>query len=191
MFHLSDMIIAVSLVTLPVVDARLCWHKLIKSTTNFYAFSTMAWFSLNDIANLGSLNIAPFLPTPNIPNIISEWAAVIPLVCHLTSYHRDHQLTDRTALLSRLQVGVFSKLGLLNGIAKLLGSGPDFLDQASTKGRLSRTVWEINWNTVFPCANGVGSTTIANCALAHTEVLIRMLEKVPEFQVETLGIVNT
>lgn len=88
----------------------------------------MALFSSNNVANLGSLNIAPFLPMLNIPNIISEWAATIPLVCHLTSYRRDHQLTGRTALLGRLQVGVFPKLGLLNSIAKVLGSGPDFLD---------------------------------------------------------------
>lgn len=190
-FYSSDMIIAVSLVTLPAVDAKLCWHKLIKSTTNFHAFSTMALFSSNNVANLGSLNIAPFLPTPNIPNIISEWAAVIPLICHLTSYHRDHQLTGRTALLGRLQVGVFPKLGLLNGIAKLLGSGPDFLDQASTNGRSSRIVWDVNWNTVFPCANGAASAIITNYALAHAKALIRMPEEVPEFQAETLGTVNT
>ena len=45
------------------------------------------------------------------------------------------------------------RLGLYDGIARLLKQGPDFLDQASSQRVLGCTVWDVAFGSVFPCAN--------------------------------------
>jgi len=67
----------------------------------------------------GALNIAPFLPVPDIPTIITEWAAVILLVRHLASYKRDYKLVDQLSISGRLSIGIFPKLGVLAGLSRL------------------------------------------------------------------------
>jgi len=58
----------------------------------------------------GALNIAPFLLVPDIPTIITEWAVVIPLVCHSASYKRDYELVGQLSLSGCLSIGIFPKL---------------------------------------------------------------------------------
>ena len=82
------------------------------------------------------------LPIP--PNIMAEWTALIPLVAHLASYRHDHQLAGEAALSGRLNVSLFPRLGVLDGIARLLAGGPDFLDRVSTLDEVNRHVWDVN-----------------------------------------------
>ena len=141
----------------------------------------MSAYFTNNAANLGSLNITPFLSTPSLPNIIAEWAAVVPLVSHLASYRRDYHLVGELALQGRLSIGLFSKLGVLSGLSRLLKNGPAFLDQASTRGSSSQTVWDIKWGSIFPCANGAASSMIAHYALGKSPTAaIRMPEVIPQ-----------
>ena len=85
-------------------------------------------------------NTATIVPVPPLPQILSEWAAVIPLVCHLASYKRDYELVGQLALSGHLWVDIFPKLGVLYGLSKLLKRGAEFIDQASTQRSPSWTV---------------------------------------------------
>lgn len=96
----------------------------------------------------------------SLPEVLSEWAAVIPLVCYLASYKRDYELVGQLALSGRLTVDIYPKLGVLYGISKLLMRGGEFIDQASTQGSASWTVWDVCWGSIFPCANGGASSMI-------------------------------
>ncbi|KAH7308432.1 hypothetical protein B0I35DRAFT_441934 [Stachybotrys elegans] len=121
----------------------------------------MSAFFADTAANLGSIGVQPVLPSPPLPTIVAEWAALLPLVCHLASQRDDYITTGDVALMGRLSVGIFPKLGTLSGIARLLRRGTKFLDYASTKGDSSRTVWDVNWGSVFPCANGAAIAAIS------------------------------
>lgn len=114
----------------------------------------MALFTSGSLSSLGALNVAPLVPLPPLLNIAAEWAAIVPLVCHLASHRRDYKTVGETALLGRVTLGLFPKLGTLTGLSRLLSNGPDFLDRASTRGGTSCVVWDVLWGTVFPCANG-------------------------------------
>jgi hypothetical protein len=50
------------------------------------------------------------IPIPPLPNIVSEWASLIPLAIYLASYRYDHRLVGKIALHGRLSVGIFPKL---------------------------------------------------------------------------------
>ncbi|KAF2099166.1 hypothetical protein NA57DRAFT_76398 [Rhizodiscina lignyota] len=114
----------------------------------------MAAFSSNGNPSFGSLNLAPFFELPALPNIVAEWAAIIPLVCHLASYRRDYRTLGDVALLGCISLSLFPKLGTLAGLSRLLRRGPEFFDEASTRGGATCTVWDVRWGSVFPCANG-------------------------------------
>lgn len=114
---------------------------------------------------LGTITYDPFFSLPIPPNIVAEWTALIPLVAHLASYRHDHQLAGEAALSGRLNVSLFPRLGVLDGIARLLAGGPDFLDRVSTLGEVNRHVWDVNWGSSFPCANGAASSIITEYAL--------------------------
>ena len=145
----------------------------------------MSIYFTNNAANFGSLNVSSFLSTPSLPNIIAEWAAVVPLVAHLASFRRDYQLLGDLALQGRLSIGLFPKLGVLSGISRLLKTGPEFLDQASTRGSSSQTVWDVKWGSIFPCANGAASSMIAHYALGKSPMAaIRMPEAIPQSGVD-------
>ncbi|KAF2102700.1 hypothetical protein NA57DRAFT_52257 [Rhizodiscina lignyota] len=120
----------------------------------------MALFQSGSLSKLGSLNIAPFLDTPALPNILAEWASILPLVCHLAGYQRDYQSVGKISLLGRLSIGLFPKLGTLEGAAGMLKRGPEYLDQASGCGSHSHVVWDVLWGSVFPCANGAASALV-------------------------------
>ncbi|KAF4541547.1 uncharacterized protein LTHEOB_8542 [Lasiodiplodia theobromae] len=121
-----------------------------------------ALFSTDINPRLGTLNTFPFLPLlPNLPNIVSEWASIVPLVCHLASFRDDYLTAGDVALLGRISLGLFPKLGAIAGVARLLERTPEFLDQASTRGGSSCTVWDVRWGSVFPCANGAASAVLA------------------------------
>jgi hypothetical protein len=120
----------------------------------------MSLFISGSEANLGSLNVTPVIPCPPIPNIVAEWAAILPLVCHLASPRGDYITTGDIALLGRLSVGLFPRLGSLSGLSRLLGRGTKFLDYASTRGGSACIVWDPNWGCSFPCANGAASAAI-------------------------------
>lgn len=133
-------------------------------------------------SGLGTITYNPFLSPPIPPNIVAEWTALIPLVAHLASYRHDHQLAGEAALTGRLNVSLFPRLGVLDGIARLLAGGPDFLDRVSTIGEVSRHVWDVNWGSTFPCANGAASNIITAYALSRADCkTIRLSEHVAAF----------
>jgi hypothetical protein len=89
----------------------------------------------------GTIGLAPLLFSfSSAPDIIFEWAALIPLVIYLATYHYSYQLVGKTALAGIINVGLFPKLGVLDGIADLLKEGADFLDRACSISELRRDV---------------------------------------------------
>ncbi|KAK8080929.1 hypothetical protein PG997_008747 [Apiospora hydei] len=126
---------------------------------------SMSIFSTGNEARLGALNIIPVFNLPPLPNIVSEWAAIIPLVSHLATHRDDYITTGEVALLGRVSTGLFPRLGTLSGLSRLLRRGPEFVDQASTKGGSSMTVWDVRWGSVFPAANGAASKAITKYVL--------------------------
>ena len=135
--------------------------------------------SSNRNRGLGTLIYNPVLSLPIPPNIVAEWTSLIPLVAHLASYRHDHQPAGEAGLSGRLNVSLFPRLGVLNGIARLLAGGPDFLDRVSTLGEVSRHVWDVNWGSAFPCANGAASSIITDYALGRADSkIVRMPEHV-------------
>ncbi|KAK3309841.1 uncharacterized protein B0T15DRAFT_564051 [Chaetomium strumarium] len=67
-------------------------------------------------------------------------------------------LVGRTALARRIGTGFFPPVGALAGIA-------DFLDRACSISEVRRTVWDANWSSVFPCANGSASDILTQQAV--------------------------
>ncbi|KAI9150826.1 hypothetical protein HJFPF1_10603 [Paramyrothecium foliicola] len=140
----------------------------------------MTLFSSESAPRFGSIGGQPMLPCPPLPNIVAEWAAILPLVCHLASQRDDYITTGDVALMGRLSVGIFPRLGTLSGFARLLRGGSKYLDYASTKGGSSRTVWDVNWGSVFPCANGAAIAAISKFLAARNT-------KTPQRMPETLS----
>ncbi|MCJ1240189.1 hypothetical protein MMC14_008189 [Varicellaria rhodocarpa] len=128
-------------------------------------------------ANLGALGVSPRLKSSRVPTFLAEWAALIPLLCHLTSRHHDHQFIGEVSLAGSVYISLFPKLGVLKGITQLLEEGSEFLDRASSIGGRCSEVWDVNWGSVFPCANGAASAMVAACALQKGRQAIR----IPEF----------
>lgn len=114
---------------------------------------------------LGTIDYSPVLSLPVLPNILAEWTSLIPLVSHLASYQQDHQIVGITSLATRIDVGLFPRLGVLNEHRRLLSGGPDFLDRVSTIDKVCLCVWDVNWGSTFPCANGSASQMITRYAL--------------------------
>lgn len=125
-------------------------------------------FANPESASLGSLGLPSYLPTPPLPNLVAEWAAIIPLVTHLASPRDDHITTGDIALQGRLAVGLFPRLGAFSAYHRLLTRGTKFLDYASSRGGSSRTTWDVSWGSVFPCANGAATTAILGFVLGKT-----------------------
>ena len=94
------------------------------------------------------------------PSIVAEWISLIPLIAYLASYRHDHQLAEEAALSDRLNVSLFSRLRILDGIVKLLTKGSEFLDRVSAMSEVSHQMWNVNWDNAFPCANGAASSII-------------------------------
>lgn len=121
--------------------------------------------------NSGTLDLLAFLSLPPLPPIITEWSALVPLICHLASYEEDHRMVGELMLTGRLSTGLFPKLGYLNGIWRFLDRGPDFLDRANTRSECKFKVWDASWGGTFTRANGTASSVITEYALfKHREV---------------------
>ena len=107
----------------------------------------------------------PLFSVPRAPDLVFEWAAIIPLAIYLISYGYSRRLVGRTALAESLNVGFFPKLGALEHIARLIEEGSDYLDRACSVSEFRREVWDVNWGSRFPCANGSATDILIAHAL--------------------------
>ncbi|RYP49709.1 hypothetical protein DL768_004645 [Monosporascus sp. mg162] len=111
-------------------------------------------------------SIPRFLPvSPSTLALIFEWAALLPLVIYLAGGHFSYQLVGRTALASRIGTGFFPPLGVLAAISDFMSGSADFIDRACSISEDRRTVWDANWGSVFPCANGSASDILTKQAV--------------------------
>ena len=147
-----------------------------ESPTNHLICSAFQMASYS--ASSGTLGVSAYLPLFHIPSIISEWSALFPLVCHLANYGEDHRMVGELALAGHLTVGLFPKLGYLDGIRRLLEGGPDFFDRTNAKSESNFKVWDVNWGSVFTRANGAAPSIITDYALRKHEKAISMPEQV-------------
>lgn len=81
----------------------------------------------------GTLGLSPLISISNIPPIITEWSALVPLASHLANYDDEHRLVGELALAGHLKVGLFPRLGYLYPISRLLEGVPDFCDRVNAK----------------------------------------------------------
>lgn len=148
----------------------------------------MSLFMSGTDARFGALNISPFITPPPLPNILSEWAGLLPLAVHLASYRDDYAIVGELALSGRLSVGLFPKLGTLCAYSRLLTQGRRFMDGASLHASVNRQVWDIKWGSVFPAANGAASTRILDYAISAVDKIlpISMPETFPRQKGETV-----
>ena len=126
----------------------------------------------------GTSGVSAFISLENIPAIITEWSALVPLVCHLADYGEDHRMVGELSLAGHLTVALFPKLGYLDGISRLLEGVPDFSDRANAKSESSYKVWDVNWGSVFTRANGSAISIVTNYALRYHRDLVEMPEEV-------------
>ncbi|KAI4198356.1 MAG: hypothetical protein LQ346_002780 [Caloplaca aetnensis] len=127
-------------------------------------------------AQLGTLGAQAYLSISGIPSIITEWSALVPLVAHLASYGENNRMIGELALEGYLSVGLFPKLGYLDGLRKLLQDGPDFMDRANVESTYK--VWDVNWGSVFTRANGSAISILTEYALRKHRKPIQMPERV-------------
>ncbi|OQE39165.1 hypothetical protein PENCOP_c007G01750 [Penicillium coprophilum] len=116
--------------------------------------------------NEGTL-VPTYVPMPSVPEIISEWASLIPLACHLASPQDDYFTSGDVSLHGRISLIIFPRLGTFWGLARLFCKGSNYFDYASVRGGSARTVWDVNWGSEFPCANGAASAAIEEFALGR------------------------
>ena len=116
-------------------------------------------------ASFGALGLKAYLPIFDIPPIITEWSALFPLVSHLANYDEDHRMVGQLALEGHLTVGLFPRLGYLDGLRRILQDGADFLDRANANSGSTYRVWDVNWGSVFTRANGSAISIITEYAL--------------------------
>ncbi|KAH8752204.1 hypothetical protein BGZ57DRAFT_774438 [Hyaloscypha finlandica] len=138
----------------------------------------MLLFTTPNLASLGSINVPAYFPVPRLINFVAEWAALIPLVCHLASPYHPHQLAGQVTLLGRVSIALFPEHGILAGISQLLSHSTEFLDIASTLGPSSKRVWDVKWGGTFPCANGAASSYLAEALLQRNNAVIKVPEPV-------------
>ncbi|KAF5336692.1 hypothetical protein D9758_015670 [Tetrapyrgos nigripes] len=131
---------------------------------------------------LSNPSLPAFFPVELIPNFIVQWAAVLPLVCHLATTRSDFDLVGYASLAGTLSPGIFPELGILVGIASLLKS-PDYIE---LEGALGGTVWDVNWGSHFRSVNGAALSLVTAYALKQSRnVPIKMSERVPKSQPQT------
>lgn len=130
------------------------------------------------IGDLGTLGVRPFLSISGLPAILTEWSALLPLVSHLANYDDDYRIIGKLALEGHLTVGLFPKLGYLDGLRRLLQYGPAFLDRASANSATTYKVWDVNWGSMFNRANGSALSLITKYALRKQPKAINMPEDV-------------
>ncbi|KAI4184403.1 MAG: hypothetical protein L6R41_004755 [Letrouitia leprolyta] len=126
----------------------------------------------------GTLGLSPFISIPNIPPIITEWSALVPLASHLANHDDEHRLVGELALAGHLKVGLFPRLGYLHAISRLLEGVSDFCDRVNAKSASSYKIWDVNWGSVFTRANGAAASIITDWALSKRPKIVNMPEKV-------------
>ncbi|CAF3491229.1 unnamed protein product [Fusarium graminearum] len=113
----------------------------------------------------------PVLPVASSDlSSIFEWAALFPLAIYLASSRYPHLLVGRTALAGFIPVGLFPRLRVLAMIADLLQHGQDFIDRASSVTDSRRTVWDVSWDSIFPCANGAVAEILSGYILRNVKL---------------------
>ncbi|PMD14925.1 hypothetical protein NA56DRAFT_530508, partial [Hyaloscypha hepaticicola] len=122
----------------------------------------------------GTLGITPFLPVSSAPPIIFQWVSLIPFVIYLSTYRHSYKLVGKAALACSPGVTLFPKLGILSSIADFLEDGPEYLDRACSMSELRKEVWDANFGSKFPCANGAASEILMSSLLQHGVGSIRM-----------------
>ena len=139
-----------------------------------------------------TLDISAYFPSYPIQYIISEWSALFPLVCHLANYGEDCRMVGELALAGHLTVGLFPKLGYLDGIWRLLEGGPNFLDRANAKSESTHKVWDVNWGSIFTRANGSAPSVITEYVLRRHEKATPIPEQVhlPAATAATISVPN-
>lgn len=128
--------------------------------------------------DFGTLGLKAYLPIFNIPAIITEWSALFPLVFHLANYGDEPRMVGELALQGHLTVGMFPRLGYLDGLRRLLQGGSDFFDKANANSSSSYKVWDVNWGSVFTRANGSAISIITDYALRKGHQATQMPEVV-------------
>ncbi|KAK8044579.1 hypothetical protein PG993_004603 [Apiospora rasikravindrae] len=96
----------------------------------------------------------------------SEWASLLPLVFHLTDSYSAHHIVGDVSLRGKLRLGILPRLGILRNLARLLEYPFEFLDLATT-GAVSQTVYDVNWGSVFPAANGAACSRLTSFLAAR------------------------
>ncbi|CAF9928127.1 MAG: hypothetical protein ALECFALPRED_003962 [Alectoria fallacina] len=127
--------------------------------------------------DFGTLGLKAYLSISNIPSISTEWSALFPLVSHLANHGEEHQMVGELALAGHLTVGLFPKLGYLDGLRRLLQGGPDFLDRANANSESTHRAWDVNWGSIFTRANGSAISIITDYALRKHHQATQMPEK--------------
>ncbi|KAJ3454417.1 hypothetical protein MRS44_018311 [Fusarium solani] len=133
--------------------------------------------SQNSPASFGAIGVEPpVLSVASSPaSIVFEWVALLPLAIYLASSRLPHRLVGHTSLTGHVPIALFPRLGVLGTIAEFLQQGQDFFDRASSVNDLRRKVWDVNWGSIFPCANGAVAAILSAHALRGVKA-----QKVPE-----------
>ncbi|KAJ6256070.1 hypothetical protein Dda_9162 [Drechslerella dactyloides] len=150
--------------------------------TNYLALLGLASFysagaQNTDNLGLGTTDLEPFLRPVKLPSIIAEWSALLPLTCYLADRSQNHKLVGEISVSGRLSPSLFPRLGIFDSIFRLLSEGSEFLDKASSLQDAS-VVFDVNWGSVFPCANGSVCSMVCAHALRSLEKTIKMPENV-------------
>ncbi|KAI1207222.1 uncharacterized protein F4807DRAFT_462951 [Annulohypoxylon truncatum] len=112
----------------------------------------------------------PVLPAASFNvSIIFEWAALLPLAIYLARSRLPHQLVGQAALAGLIGVGLFPRLGVLGTIADFLQQDQEFLDCASSVSEMRHMVWDANWGSIFPCANGAAAAMLNSYVLRNVK----------------------
>ncbi|WKT53624.1 hypothetical protein QSH57_004208 [Fusarium oxysporum f. sp. vasinfectum] len=128
-------------------------------------------------ASFGSIGAEPpVLSVVSSPiSIIFEWVALLPLAIYLASNRLQYRLVGQTALSGHVPIALFPRLGVLGTLADFLQQGQEFFDRASSVNDLSQKIWDVNWGSIFPCANGAVAAMLSAYALRGIKV-----QKIPE-----------
>jgi hypothetical protein len=105
---------------------------------------------------------------PNLPSIVVEWAALIPLTVYFSSFRNDYELAGEVSFRGRLSIGVVPKLWALEGVAELLSDGEIFFDTSSATGDPLK-VYNVQWVSMFPCYNSAAAAAVATTAFNGKE----------------------
>lgn len=102
-------------------------------------------------ASQGTAQLTLWAHLPDVPNIVNQWAALVPLTVYLSNMRSNYELAGEVSLRARLSVSMMPKLWELGSIAKLLREKELFLDSVSASGDpLRRTYDHRGWKTVLP-----------------------------------------